>query len=136
MKSKLPENIDKEAVKRFKIALKFLSDTRGLSQRKIAILMGEDQSTISRIANCQLPLTLKFALLFERYTEISANWLVADEGEMLVSYEKSEIFTDDEVVLFSKIKMDKKKLELVKLISETSKENVETLKNLIKNFNR
>lgn len=136
MKPIRSEKIDKEAVKRFNTALRFLSEKKGLSQRKIALLMGESQSSISRIANGGAPLTINFAILFEHYTEISSKWLMSGEGSMFVNGEKTAIFSDEEISLISNLRSDKLRYEIVKLIAKTKSGNLEILKKLLIKFNK
>ncbi|WP_010572159.1 helix-turn-helix domain-containing protein [Leptospira kmetyi] len=136
MKPIRSEKLDKEAVKRFNTALRFLSEKKGLSQRKIASLMGESQSSISRIANGATPLTINFAILFEHYTEISSKWLMSGEGSIFVNGENAAIFSDEEINLFSNLKSDKLRYEIVKIIAKTKIGNLEILKKLLIEINK
>ncbi|AXR64680.1 DNA-binding helix-turn-helix protein [Leptospira mayottensis 200901122] len=131
MKLNSSEKIDKEVVKRFNIALKFLLETQGLSQRKLALLIKDDQSTISRIASGKLALSIKFAVNLEHYTDISSNWILSGEGEMLIDSKRSEVFTDEEIIFFAKIKSDETIFELVRLLAKMKKENLEVIKRLV-----
>ncbi|WP_174232260.1 hypothetical protein [Leptospira mayottensis] len=129
MKSEKHPKVEEEVLKRLNIALDFLLQTEGLNQRSIALRMKIHHTNLYRVAAGKRPLTSTFAVNFEHHTNISSVWLTTGEGDMIKT--DVEIFSDEEIRFFYKIKKDAKLYELVKLLAEVKKDSYELLKGLI-----
>nr|WP_235595403.1 hypothetical protein [Leptospira santarosai] len=129
MKSEKNPKIEEEVLKRLNVALDYLLETEKLAQRKIALRMKIHHTNLYRVAAGKRPLTSTFAVNFEHHTNISSVWLTTGEGEMIKA--DVEIFSDEEIRFFYKIKKDAALYELVKLLAKVKKDNYELLKGLI-----
>lgn len=132
MKSEKHPKVDDEVLKRLNIALDFLLETKGLNPRSIALRMKIHHTNLYRVAAGKRPLTSTFAVNFEHHTNISSVWLTTGEGDMIKA--NVEIFSDEEIRFFYKIKKDAKLYELVKLLTKVKKDSYELSKGSILKF--
>ncbi|MBT4643717.1 MAG: helix-turn-helix transcriptional regulator [Deltaproteobacteria bacterium] len=76
------KNINKIQI--FGKQLKILMQELNIRQRALAELAGMNESNISRLAGGTSTPTLKFILLLVENYEVSLNWLILNEGPMLL----------------------------------------------------
>ncbi|TGK39185.1 helix-turn-helix domain-containing protein [Leptospira gomenensis] len=123
---------DPEILKRIIIVFKYLKAVKGLNQKQLSLEFGVSESTITRLQNGQNVVTPRFLKQLKSIFEISDDWILTGQGEMLLNKQDlgSVIELEEDLKLLRRIRKKAGLSDLIEVLLKLSGRNLSAVKAL------